>query len=103
MGPTLQHMKTSKAVWPHLMWVHPTSPGLLKPSKYQKTQGDASITKFVKNLEMYLQDYGVPAFDFRQMTKFINSHDGTHYGSGVNILKCQILLNYLANRLHDAL
>jgi len=47
-------------------------------------------------MEQYLKQYNIPILDFRKVTKGVHSYDGTHYGSGVNMMKVQILLNYLA-------
>jgi len=78
------------------LWVHPLSAGLLKPPQYLSTQGDEAIRKFAIKIEQYLKQYNIPILDFRQLTKGVRSYDGTHYGSGVNMMKMQILLNYLA-------
>ena len=83
--------------WPRFLWVHPNSVGLLKPPGYLSLQGDEAIGKFAAEIENYLKRYNVPVLDFRQITKGVNSYDGTHYGSGVNMMKVQILLNYLAD------
>ena len=83
-------------VWPQFLWVQPTSPGLLKPPEYLPTQGDEAIQKFADDIASYLKEYNVPILDFRHITKGVYSFDGTHYGTGVNMMKVQILLNYLA-------
>ena len=46
-------------------------------------------------MDLYLKGFDVETFDFREITKFVKSYDGTHYGSGVNIMKSQVILNYL--------
>ena len=96
LDPVLSVIQNSKSSWPRLLWVHPNSVGLLKPPAYMSTQGDAAIKAFTEGLTPYLKQHNVPVLDFRQITKGVNSYDGTHYGAGVNMMKVQILLNYLA-------
>ena len=92
----LEPVLSSGAKWPKFLWVHPNSVGLLKPPGYMSTQGDEAIGKFAADMELYLKEHNIPILDFRQITKRVYSYDGTHYGTGVNMMKVHILLNYLA-------
>ncbi|CAK8686369.1 unnamed protein product [Clavelina lepadiformis] len=96
LEPAIRELDYSDTSWPRLIWVHPLSIGLLKPPRYLNTQGDVAISQFGVKMEKYLKDYRIPALDFKYITKGVHSYDGTHYGAGVNIMKAQILLNYLA-------
>nr|XP_009860819.2 uncharacterized protein LOC104266405 [Ciona intestinalis] len=96
LDPVFKMLGEAKQVWPKIIWVHALSIGLLKPPTYHKLQGTNAITRFVAEIESYLKLHQVPSLDFRSITAEVRSYDGTHYGSGVNIMKAQILLNYLS-------
>uniref|UniRef100_H2ZEC5 Uncharacterized protein n=1 Tax=Ciona savignyi TaxID=51511 RepID=H2ZEC5_CIOSA len=93
LDPVLTMLRGLGHEWPKLVWVHPLSIGLLKPPKYMKSQGTVAIAKFIMEMEAYLILHKIPCLDFRGITTKVHSYDGTHYGTGVNVMKTQILLN----------
>ena len=72
--------------------------GPLKPISYHRDQGNSAITSFNENLAKYCQENKIAVFDSFNMTTGVNSFDGTHFGIGVNMMKVQILLNYLEEK-----
>lgn len=99
LQPALDMKIYSKAKWPQFLWVHPLTIGLLKPPVFLKTQGPEAIDKFIRHMDIFFTQYDIPGFDFRNITDKVHSYDGTHYGSGVNMMKGQIFLNYLASKI----
>lgn len=93
----LTHLQTSTNSWPKFLWVHPLTPGLMKPTKYTTSQGHDAVERFASAMEEYLKNADVQILDFRKLTTFVDSYDGTHFGTGVNMMKSQIILNYLAD------
>lgn len=88
-------LQKGNIIWPHIIYVTPDVPGLLKASKFAQNQSRDSCGSFVDELKPYLDAQGIPILDFRQLTTGVHSYDGTHYGYGVNMMKVQMLLNYL--------
>ncbi|CAK8671902.1 unnamed protein product [Clavelina lepadiformis] len=87
--------KLSGPRWPRIFFVIPMPTGLLKPLQFLSLQNDVKIGKFAIEITKYCKDRDIPVFDFRALGKHVHSFDGTHYGLGVNLMKNQILLNYL--------
>nr|XP_026696604.1 uncharacterized protein LOC100176800 isoform X3 [Ciona intestinalis] len=81
--------------WPKLIFALPMLTGLLKPPAYLRLQNDEKIHRFAKQMKNYCSRYNIPVLDFRQLSKFVHSFDGTHYGVAVNLMKNQVLLNYI--------
>ena len=82
-------------IWPQIIYLSPDMPGITKQTKYVETQGREICNKFAENMKKYCDKIGIPVLDFRKVTTGIHSYDGTHYGIGVNMMKVNILLNYL--------
>lgn len=79
---------------PEILWVNPHLPGYLKPLHVplQDTKHTIEYAKFIKE---YLSKLCIPVMDTINITKHVMSWDGTHYGWGVNMLKADIVLNYI--------
>ena len=58
------------------------------------------MIEFNRRMKEYLQPRGVDVFDVFNLTLGLHSYDGTHYGAGVNMMKAQLLLNYLRELNH---
>ena len=58
------------------------------------------MIEFNRRMKEYLQPRGVDVFDVFNLTLGLHSYDGTHYGPGVNMMKAQLLLNYLRELSH---
>lgn len=95
LEPAVRLIATSKNGWPHLIWLSTHSMGPLKPINYHRDQGNPAILSFNENLAKYCNEHNITVFDTFSMTKGVHSFDGTHFGVGVNMMKVQILLNYL--------
>ncbi|XP_076818558.1 uncharacterized protein LOC143464584 isoform X3 [Clavelina lepadiformis] len=87
--------KLSGPRWPRIFFVLPMPTGLLKPPQFLHLQNDVKMGQFAIEITKYCKDRDIPVFDFRALGKHVHSFDGTHYGLGVNLMKNQILLNYL--------
>nr|XP_039261946.1 uncharacterized protein LOC120338079 [Styela clava] len=81
--------------WPHIIFMYPDSNGILKPKAYHAASGDVVCKKFSREMKVYCDAHNIPVLDFSSLTSGVHSYDGTHHGLGVNIMKVQILLNYL--------
>ncbi|XP_039260999.2 uncharacterized protein LOC120337307 [Styela clava] len=81
--------------WPHIMFMYPDSNGILKPKAYHAANGDIVCKKFSREMKVYCDAHNIPVLDFSSLTSRVHSYDGAHHGLGVNIMKVQILLNYL--------
>uniref|UniRef100_H2YPA2 Uncharacterized protein n=1 Tax=Ciona savignyi TaxID=51511 RepID=H2YPA2_CIOSA len=66
--------------WPKLIFVLPMLTGLLKPPAYFRFQNDDKINAFSSRMTNYCNHHRIPVLDFRQLSKYIHSFDGTHYG-----------------------
>jgi hypothetical protein len=53
------------------------------------------VGSFNKALAKKCAAYGLPFFDAYPMTANATSFDGIHYGIQVNVLKAQVLLNFI--------
>lgn len=89
--------KFPSARWPQLYFVVPMPVGLLKSAIHFTLQNDNKIERFTFEMRRYCAANRIPLFDFRNLGKFVHSFDGTHYGLGVNLMKNQVLLNYIAS------
>lgn len=84
--------------WPRIFFVLPLLTGPLKPPEHLISQNDAATAKFAEGMRVYCRQHHIPVIDFRNLTKLVHSFDGTHYGLGVNLMKNQVLLNYIAQQ-----
>ena len=95
LRPAVRLVSTSRNGWPHLIWVSTHSMGPLKPMIYHRDQGNPAILSFNENLSKFCDQHNVTVFNMFNATVHVHSFDGTHFGAGVNMMKVQILLNYL--------
>ncbi len=51
---------------------------------------------FNRQLQLKCASHGLPYFDTFGITANATSFDGIHYGLDVNVLKAQLLLNYIS-------
>lgn len=81
--------------WPHIVFMYPDTNGLLKPMAYHAQNGNVVCGKFSQEMKVYCDAHNIPVLDFSKVTSGVHSYDGAHHGLGVNIVKVQLLLNYL--------
>ncbi|XP_050409892.1 uncharacterized protein LOC130010307 [Patella vulgata] len=75
------------------LFAPPHCPGLLKNS--WNGQSKEIIEQYVVRMKKELKPHNVPIFDTCNLTSGMESFDGTHFGLGINMLKVQLLLNYI--------
>lgn len=76
-----------------LVWMLPHSMGIL----HRKTP-PSQVLNFNAKLRQYLSPRAVPIVDTFNLTRNLITYDGSHYTKAANLLKVQILLNYLADQ-----
>nr|XP_002125642.1 uncharacterized protein LOC100185235 isoform X1 [Ciona intestinalis] len=100
LNPALMLLKQEKAKWPKITWVLPLKAGVISPWKYWGLCNvEDGLNSFSARMRNFLDINEIKTFDFRKLTTFVYSYDGTHCGMGVNIMKAQIWLNYMATVL----
>nr|XP_012560501.2 uncharacterized protein LOC105846371 [Hydra vulgaris] len=95
LDPIVQLIRQASNSKPILVWLNSHSAGLLKPLSFQMTQGNEQIQKFNEELYKYCFQNSIIVFDTFNITKGVHSFDGTHYGSALNQLKVNLLINGL--------
>ena len=78
------------------MTVH--AQGSLKPVAFSKDQNNHAISHYNQKMKEFLKPLGIPVFDVFHLTLGVKSYDGTHFGVGVNMMKAQLLLNFLEEK-----
>ncbi|XP_071119778.1 uncharacterized protein [Haliotis cracherodii] len=86
----------NKTVWPKLVWVSPHAPGILKTPRVPG-QSYSSVVRYNAFINSHVRAAGIPILDTFNMTDGIMSYDGAHYGFGINMIKSQIVFNYLTH------
>jgi hypothetical protein len=76
-----------------IIGVHSMAPNM--PSQYADKQCEAVIVPFNHALRQYAEARKFGYLDIYNLTKGFLSCDGVHYGAEANLLKAQLLLNYL--------
>ncbi|XP_071099495.1 uncharacterized protein [Haliotis cracherodii] len=92
--PVIDMMKKNNALWPKVIWSANHKFGLLKSPKIPR-QDNSRVEAFNKFMSEGLGKYDIPIFDTYNLTSGVMSTDGGHFGIGVNVMKVQMLLNYL--------
>ncbi|XP_048249003.1 uncharacterized protein LOC124151308 [Haliotis rufescens] len=92
--PVIDMMKKNKALWPKVIWSANHKFGLLKSPKIP-LQDNSHVASFNRLMSEGLGKYAIPIFDTYNLTSGVMSTDGGHFGIGVNVMKVQMLLNYL--------
>ena len=101
MEPILNLVQNkARSGWPKIVWITTHAQGSLKPVEFRGFQGNDKVIEFNRRMKEYLQPRGVDVFDVFNLTLGLHSYDGTHYGPGVNMMKAQLLLNYLRELSH---
>lgn len=95
LGPILHLKKQASSQWPLIVWLSTHAHGSLKPIRFLESQGNEKISRFNRAMREFLEPIGVPVFDTFNLTLGVHSYDGTHYGFGVNMMKAQLLMNFL--------
>ncbi|XP_048242062.1 uncharacterized protein LOC124145791 [Haliotis rufescens] len=94
MYPVIDMMRKNKASGPKMIWFSNHKFGILKSPK-MPTQSNSRVAAFNKRMSEALGKYHIPIFDTYNLTSDVSSSDGAHFGMGVNVMKAQLLLNYL--------
>ena len=77
--------------------MHQLKSGIFKPAAYINMHGtDKDIDYYVEQVDQFCKLNNIPALDLRPLTTNVWSIDGTHYNTGVNLMKIQMFLNLLA-------
>lgn len=84
---------------PDFIWFNTHAAGPLKPLMFQATQGNKNILSFNRQLREFCNRNNIVVFDTFNMTADVHSFDGTHYGSELNLLKVDLLINSLMSML----
>ena len=100
LEPIVQMVRAKGSGWPNLIWLGAHRNGFFKPLNYEARQGMHKILPYNKHMREYCREMGIPFFDTIELTSGVHSYDGTHYSKDVNLLKAQILLNYLENNIN---
>lgn len=93
--PVLEIKNSSGARWPYILWISIHAHGSLKDTNYNFLSHNDRIARFNSEMEKYLSAFGIPVFDTFNLTSGVRSIDGTHFGMGVNVMKAQLLMNFL--------
>lgn len=73
------------------------SQGPNRPVKYISKQGNPNVIIYNAGLRSLCERHGFPVLDFFHVTKNTTTWDGIHFGLAPNVLKAQILLNWMKN------
>ena len=76
-----------------IIGIHSMAPNM--PPQYAARQSEEVIVPFNRALQQYAEARGLGYLDTYNLTKGSFSSDGVHYGAEANLLKAQLLLNYL--------
>jgi hypothetical protein len=95
LDPIVKLLSKSRNGWPHLVWLTTHSAGPLKPRSFYLRQGNHAILEYNLKLSDYCRRLNITVLDTFNMTLGVHSFDGTHYGFGVNMIKAQVVFNYL--------
>ncbi|CAK8684581.1 unnamed protein product [Clavelina lepadiformis] len=81
--------------WPEIVFSLPMRNGLLKPVGHLRLQ-HRSLLLFESSMRSYFDRNNINVLDFQDLGEKVHSYDGVHYDVTVNLMKTQIILNYLA-------
>ena len=79
----------------HRLFVTANAGGLSKNAKYMEAQGNQQLGNFEKGIAPKLEDHGVDVLGFFNMSVQALTGDGTHASFSTNLLKAQMVLNWL--------
>ena len=95
MEPILEMKNRSASIWPYILWISIHAHGSLKDAQYSSPSYNDRISAFNENMQNYLDARHIPVFDTFNLTRGVRSIDGTHFGFGINMMKGQLLLNFI--------
>ncbi|XP_046361618.2 uncharacterized protein LOC124138793 [Haliotis rufescens] len=98
-GPVLREITHRNATQPLLLWANIHAPGMFK-SPVMKGQIRSDFVRFNTNMAKFMGDRNISVFETFNLTDGMSSFDGTHYGMGINVVKSNILLHYIAELRH---
>ena len=80
--------------WPRIIWIgiHAVY-GFLRMAT---GPSNLRIYNFNQEIYKYLRQYNISILDSYPISKNLRSYDGRHYGVGFNMLKIQVLMNFLS-------
>ena len=90
----LLNSRSPTQVWPKLVWANVHHFGWLKSPTNERQRNSVAL-QFNEKMRELLRPWGVAVLDTFNMTVGVRSHDGAHYGDGVNRVKAQIFLHFL--------
>ena len=80
----------------HFLWAPVHAQGINKPEEFRQSQDNVHVQAHNKAVATFCERVSIPVFDTFALTEMASSYDGQHYGMSVNVLKSQLLLNYLS-------
>ncbi|GFR74863.1 hypothetical protein ElyMa_002173700 [Elysia marginata] len=86
---------------PNILWIGTHAPGLLKAPKF-KRQTAKGVSDYNFKVRKLLDKWKIPFMDTFSFTDGAVSYDGTHYGWGVNMLKANMLVQYVKEDLMNS-
>ena len=95
LRPILQLRNMYKNVEAEIIWFNTHAAGTLKPLMFQETQGNKNILSFNRQMREFCRTNNIIVFDMFNITVDVHSFDGTHYGSELNLLKVELLIEGL--------
>ncbi|KAL9049866.1 MAG: hypothetical protein Q9162_006982 [Coniocarpon cinnabarinum] len=79
----------------HRLFVTANAGGLSKHERYMEAQGNQQLGNFEKQITPILEEVGIDVLGFFNMSLQSLTSDGTHAGFSTNLLKAQMVLNWL--------
>ena len=67
-----------------------------KPEKYKLLQGNPVVREYNAKVTQLCREHNFPVLEFFNVTRNTHTWDGQHFGMTGNVLKVQILLNWLS-------
>lgn len=93
--PVINMMSESKG--DRIVCITTHSQGANKPVKFQLSQGNPRVLEFNAGMQQLCEKHGAQTLDFYGVTRNTTTWDGQHFGLTPNVLKAQIILNWIHN------
>merc|ERR1712178_370466 len=82
----------------NLLWISQVRPSFNVPLKYNRKQSAwRRMKEFYKKMDAWVDENQVNSLDLHPISANAFSPDGTHYSMGVQLMKTQLLLQYIEN------
>ena len=93
LDKVVEILRQSTNGWPRMMWIgnHAYS-GFVRQLSGPNME---SIKTFNSKVNKYLQRHGIEMLRTFEMSRNVRSYDGRHHGLGLNLLKTNLMLNYV--------